>query len=171
MSDRRGPYCQQVFQPARYHPQQVVCSQSPCQRRRRRDYHHEKIRSDPLYAQVVQESRKKWRDAHPHYQQQYRERHAQAVERNRRQQHVRDQRHRLQHLVKNNLALNLRHSPAEVWLLGPAADDLVKNNLADSQLLILQPGSLPRRAPPPLVKNIPLVLSPVPAYNRSHAED
>ena len=117
-------------------------------RRRRRDYHHEKIRSDPLYAQVVQESRKKWRDAHPHYQQQYRERHAQAVERNRRQQHVRDQRHRLQHLVKNNLALNLRRSPAEVWLLGPAADDLVKNNLADSQLLILQPGSLPRRATP-----------------------
>ena len=107
-----------------------------------------KIRSDPLYAQVVQESRKKWRDAHPHYQQQYRERHAQAVERNRRQQHVRDQRHRLQHLVKNNLALNLRRSPAEVWLLGPAADDLVKNNLADSQLLILQPGSLPRRATP-----------------------
>ena len=57
MSDRRCRYCQQVFQPARYHPQQVVCSQSPCQRQRRRDYHREKIRSDPLYAQVVQESR------------------------------------------------------------------------------------------------------------------
>ena len=43
--------------------------------------------------------------------------------------------HRLQHLVKNNLALNLKHSPAEVWLLGPAADDLVKNNLAASPTL------------------------------------
>ena len=160
MSDRRCPYCQQVFQPARYHPQQVVCSQPACQRRRRRDYHHAKIRSDALYAQVVQESQKKWRDAHPHYQQQYRERHAEAVERNRRQQQVRDQRHRLQHLVKNNLALNLKHSPAEVWLLGPAADDLVKNNLADSQLLIFQPGSLPRRAPPAACKEHPSGLAP-----------
>jgi len=171
MSDRRCRYCQQVFQPARYHPQQLVCSQPSCQRQRRRDYHRAKIRSDPLYAQVVKESRKKWRDAHPHYQQQYRERHAEAVERNRQQQRVRDQRHRLQHLVKNNLALNLRRSPAEVWLLGPTADDLVKYNLADSQLLILQPVSLSRRAPPPLVKNTPLVLPPVPVYNRKHAED
>jgi len=155
MSDRRCPYCQQVFQPARYHPQQVVCSQVSCQRRRRRDYHRAKIRSDSLYAQVVQESRKKWRDAHPHYQRQYRERHPQAVERNRQQQQVRDQRRRLQHLVKNNLALNLKRSPAEVWLLGPAAGDLVKNNLADSQLLILQPGSLSRRAPPAACKEHP----------------
>ena len=147
MNGRRCRYCQHLFQPARYHPQQLVCSQAACQRQRRRDYHREKIRSDPLYAQVVQESRKKWRDAHPHYQQQYRERHPQAVERNRQQQQVRDQRQRLQHLVKNNLALNLKHSPAEVWLLGPAADDLVKNNLANSQLLILQSSSLSGRVP------------------------
>lgn len=147
MNSRRCPYCQQVFQPARYHPQQFVCSQSACQRRRRRDYHREKIGCDPLYAQVVQESRKKWRQAHPHYQQQYREGHPPAVERNRRLQQVRDQRQRLQHLVKNNLALNLKRSVAEVWLLGPAAEDLVKNNLADSQLLILQTGSLSGRLP------------------------
>jgi hypothetical protein len=87
-------------------------------------------------------------------------RHAEAVERNRRQQQVRDQRHRLQHLVKNNLALNLKRSPAEIWLLGPAADDLVKNNLADSQLLILQPVSLPRRAPPAACKEHPSGLAP-----------
>ena len=134
MSDRRCPYCQQVFQPARYHPQQVVCSQPACQRRRRRDYHHAKIRSDPLYADTVSRSRKKWRDAHPHYQQQYRERHAEAVDRNRQQQQVRDQRHRLQHLVKNNLA--------------------------DSQLLIFQPSSLPRRAPHAACKEHPSGLAP-----------
>lgn len=160
MSDRRCPYCQQVFQPARYHPQQIVCSQSSCQRRRRRDYHHAKIRSDSLCAQVVQESRKKWRDAHPHYQRQYRERHPQAVEQNRQQQQVRDQRYRLQHLVKNNLALNLKRSPAEIWLVSPAADDLVKNNLADSQLLILQPGSLWGRGPRAACKEHPSGLVP-----------
>jgi hypothetical protein len=58
------------------------------------------------------------------------------------------------------LALDLRHSPAEVWLLGPAADDLVKNNLAASQLLILQPASLSRRAPHAACKEHPSGLAP-----------
>ena len=147
MNGRRCPYCQQLFQPARYHPQQLVCSQSACQRRRRREYHREKIGSDPLYAQVVRESQKQWRDEHPHYQKQYRQTHPEAVELNRQRQHQRDQRQRLQRLVKNNLALNLKRSLAEVWLLGPAADDLVKNNLADSQLLILQTDSFSGRVP------------------------
>lgn len=142
MSHRRCRCCQQVFQPAPFHPQQLVCSQPECQRRRRREYHRRKIRLDPLYAQVVRDSQKKWRDTHPGYPKQYRKDHPQAVERNRRQQHLRDQRGHLQRLVKNNLALDLRHSSAEIWLLGPAADDLVKNNLAASQLLILQPPAL-----------------------------
>jgi hypothetical protein len=42
-------------------------------------------------------------------------------------------------LVKNNVALDLKHCAAEVWLVGPAAGDLDKNNLALSQLLIFQP--------------------------------
>ena len=138
MSDRRCRYCQRLFQPSAFHPQQAVCSQVSCQRQRLRDYHHEKIRSDPLYAQVVRESRKKWRDAHPGYQKQYWQTHPQAAERNRQRQRRRDQCHCLQNLVKNNLALDLRHSPAKAWLVGPAADDLVKNNLARSQLLIFQ---------------------------------
>ena len=87
-------------------------------------------------------SRKKWRDEHPGYQKQYWQTHPKAAERNRQQQHQRDRRRRLRHLVKNNLALDLRDSPAEVWLLGPTVDDLVKNNLARSQLLIFQPAGL-----------------------------
>lgn len=139
MNDRRCRYCQRLFQPSRFHPQQAVCSQTSCQQHRQRDYHHQKIRSDPVYAQVVQESRKKWRDAHPAYQKQYWQTHPQAAQRNRQRQRRRDQRHRLQNLVKNNLALDLKHSPTEAWLVGPAAEDLVKNNLARSQLLIFQP--------------------------------
>jgi hypothetical protein len=113
-----------------------------CQRRRRREYHHNKIRSDPLYADTVSRSRKKWREAHPGYQKQYWQTHLKAAERNRQQQRQRDRRRQLRRLVKNNLALDLRDSPAEVWLLGPTADDLVKNNLAHSQLLIFQPAGL-----------------------------
>jgi hypothetical protein len=143
MSDRRCPYCQRLFEPSRFHSQQAVCNQISCQQQRRRDYHREKIRSDHLYAQVVRESDKKWREAHPGYQKQYWKTHPQAAERNRYQQRRRDQGRRLQHLVMNNLALDLKHSPAEAWLLGPVADDLVKNNLAGSQLLIFQPVGPP----------------------------
>ena len=116
MSDRHCRYCQQVFQLSSYRPQQAVCSQVACQRRRRREYHHNKIRSDPLYADTVSRSRKKWRDAHPGYQKQYWQTHPKAAERNRQQQRQRDRRRRLRHLVKNNLALDLRDSPAEVRL-------------------------------------------------------
>lgn len=139
MRDRRCRYCQQPFRPAPFHPEQWVCSRPQCRQQQRRAYHRRKIRSDPVYAEVVRDSRRKWREAHPNYQQQYRHDHPQAVEQNREGQHLRDQRRRLGLLVKNNLALDLRHCPAEAWLLGPAATDLVKNNLAGPNLLILRP--------------------------------
>jgi hypothetical protein len=63
MNDRRCRYCQQVFQPVPYRPQQLVCSQPECQRRR--DYHRQKIASDPVYRQVCLESPRKWRQANP----------------------------------------------------------------------------------------------------------
>src|SRR5438874_12030672 len=38
-------------------------------------------------------------------------------------------RRRIRHLVRNNLALDLKHSASEIWLLGPKLHDLDKNNL------------------------------------------
>jgi hypothetical protein len=134
-------YCQQAFQPSKYRPDQAVCSQPECQRRRRRDYHREKLRSDPVYAQVIHDSQKHWCEDHPSYWKQYRERHPEVAERNRQRQLRRDQKRRIQNLAKNNLAFDLKHSAAEVWLLGPAAKDLAKNNLAFCKLFIFQdPG-------------------------------
>ena len=69
--NRRCPYCQQAFQPSPYRLQQRVCSQAECQRRRRTDYHRQKIRTDPLYAQVVRDSRKQWQTEHADYQKTY----------------------------------------------------------------------------------------------------
>jgi len=136
MNDRRCPYCQQVFQPAPYHPQERVCSRPACRRQGRRDYHRQKIASDPVYRQVRLDSPRKWRQAHPGYWKQYRQTHPQRVERNRQQQWWRDQKHRLANLANNNLALDLKHSAAEVWLLGQAARHLANNNLAPCQVLI-----------------------------------
>jgi hypothetical protein len=138
MNGRRCPYCQQVFAPAPYHPQQLVCSQSACQRQRRRDYQRQKIASDPVYRQVSRDSSQKWRRAHPGYWKQYRQRRPAQVERNRQRQQRRDQKRRLLNLANNNLAVDLKHSAAEVWLLGPATKHLANNTLATCQVMIFQ---------------------------------
>jgi hypothetical protein len=95
MKDRRCRYCRQVFQPAPYHPQQQVCGNSACQSQRRRDYHRQKIASDPVYQQVCLESPRKWRKANPDYWKKYRQKHPEQVEGNRRQQRLRDKKRRL----------------------------------------------------------------------------
>ena len=106
MNDRRCCCCQQAFQPDRYHPQQRVCSQPACQSQRRLDYHRQKIVSDPVYQQVCLESPRKWRETHPDYWRKYRQNHPEQVERNRRQQRLRDQKRRLANLANNNLAIS-----------------------------------------------------------------
>jgi hypothetical protein len=138
---RRCQYCQLAFPPSPYHPQQTVCGEADCQLHRRKDYHRHKIENDPDYAQVCRDSRKKWRDTHPGYDRQYRQAHPSTVERNRAGQRRRDQKRRLVNLAKNNLALDLKHSAAGVWLVGPGAGDLAKNNLAPLQVFIFQSDS------------------------------
>ena len=145
----RCPYCQCSFRPSVYRPQQVVCSQPECQRQRRADYHRKKLMTDPEYRQVVRESQKQWWEEHPAYQKQRRQANPKLVENNRQRQRQRDQRRRLQHLVRNNLALNLTSSASEVWLLGPKLHALDKNNLASAQVLILPSvGSAPAAGTP-----------------------
>jgi len=135
---RRCPYCLDSFQPSTYRPQQIVCSKAECQRQRRAEYHRQKLRSDPEYHQVARDSQKKWRQAHLGYDQKYRTEHPEYHRRNRQQQQLRDHKRRLRLLAKNNLALDLKRSAAEVWLLGPQAKDLAKNNLASAEVLIVQ---------------------------------
>jgi hypothetical protein len=95
---------------------------------------------------VVRDSRRKWREAHPGYQKDYRQNHPEAEARNRQQQRQRDQKRRVGALVKNTLVVDLKRSAAEVWLVGPLASDLEKNTLVSSKLLILQ---IPTAAIPP----------------------
>lgn len=131
-------YCHQPFAPSLFHPQQSICHSPECQRRRKSDYHRRKQQTDPQYRQVCEESRKKWCLNHPNYQRQYRKDHSEYVEQNLIAQKRRDQRRRARNLVKNNLAIDLKRLPAEVWLVGPDLGDLVKNNLAISQVMIFQ---------------------------------
>ena len=141
---RRCPYCNSSFLASAYRPQQIVCSKPECQRRRRSDYHRKKLATDPEYFQVVRDSQKQWWDEHPDYQKQHRQQNPKLVESNRQGQRLRDRKRRVELLVRNNVALDLKHSASEVWLLGPKVGNLDKNNLASAQVLILQSLSFSR---------------------------
>jgi len=145
MSERLCRYCNQKFETSRSHPEQVVCSAPVCQQRRRGESRRQKLVTDPEYRLVCRESARKWRADHPDYWQQYRAAKPESVERNRAQQRQRDQRQRLLGLANNNSALDLKHSAAGVWLLGPGAENLANNNLASAHVFIVQG---PRRKPP-----------------------
>ena len=133
---RKCPFCKNRFLASRYRPQQRVCGRKQCQQRRKREYHRRKLESDPDYRLTCRDSQRKWRERHPDYQRQYRLKHPEYVERNRQSQQTRDRRRRLSHLVKNTLAFPVSNLSAEVYLCQLERRDLVKNNLASSQVYI-----------------------------------
>lgn len=145
--ERLCPFCQQQFAPSRFHPEQTVCSAETCQRQRRHQNRQRRLVLDSEYRQVCRDSAQKWRAHHPGYWNGYRAAKPQSVERNRTRPQQRDLRRRLSRLANNNSALDLKSSAAGVGLLGPAARDLANNNLASTQVLILQGAT---RKPPAL---------------------
>ena len=146
MVERRCRYCERVFQPSKFQPGQSVCSGPDCQQRRRADSRRRKIASDPEYRQVCQDSSRKWRTRNPEYWRRRRENNPALVERNRRQQRVRDQKRKLRDLANNNSAFDLKHSATQVWLVGAGLEHLANNNPALAQIWVLEVLP-PRRGP------------------------
>jgi len=155
MGQRCCSFCQRLFQPSRFHPEQTVCSDQRCQQQRRTHSRRQKLALDPEYRQVCRDSARKWRAHQAGYWKQYRPAKPGSVERNRTQQRRRDLRRRLANLANNHSALDLKASVAGVWWLGPAAADLANNNLASAQVLILQGSSGKPRLPQASCKQQP----------------
>jgi len=141
------PCCGKKFSPSIYHPNQRICSKPECRRRWRNEYHRQKYRTDSEYRLICRDSNQKWRAQNAGYQHRYRQDHPAYVEKNRINQKRRDRRRQVQNLVKNNLALDLKSINADVWLAGPELGDLVKNNLAISELMIFQSVTSSRGSP------------------------
>ena len=155
---RRCPYCRKKFLPSIFHPDQRICPAAKCQQRRQSEYHRRKYHIDAEYGLVCRESDQKWRTRDPDYQRRYRQGHPAYVVHNRQAQKRRDRRRRMQNLVKNNLALDLKSVSADVWLVGSELGDLVKNNLAISEVMILQTVAVPEVHPGGSCKEHPPVL-------------
>ena len=163
MGERRCLYCQQIFQPSKFQRRQGTCGGTDCQRRRRADYHRAKIAADPEYREVCRDSPRKWRSRNPDYWKQYRQKNPTSADRNRSQQQLRDRKRRLCNLANNTSALDLKHSAAQVWLVGPGAADLANNNSAPAQIWVIE-ALPPRRTPvPPSCKQQPAGVAVDPA--------
>ena len=146
MGERRCRYCEKTFQPSKYQPQQTVCSESVCQKRRRTEYRQQKLKTDEEYRQVCRDSSRKWRSENPDYWKRYREKHPEAVAQNREKQQGRDGKQRLLDLANNTSVLDLKHSAAAVWLLNGEAADLANNNSVSGKVFVIE--ALPRRRGP-----------------------
>jgi hypothetical protein len=155
MDERRCRHCQKLFQPSKYQPHQMVYGDPACQRKRRTEYHRQKIATDPEYREVCRDSPRKWRARHPHYWKRYRSDHPATVERNRQQQQARDRTRRLRHLANNTSALDLKHSAAQVSLFGAGTAHLASNNSVPAQVWVIETLA-PRPGPvPPSCKQQP----------------
>ena len=146
MGERRCRYCEKTFQPSKYQPQQTVCSESLCQKRRRTEYRQQKLKTDEEYRQVCRDSSRKWRSENPDYWKRYREKHPEAVAQNREKQQGRDGKQRLLDLANNTSVLDLKRSAAAVWLLNGEAADLANNNSVSGKIFVIE--ALPRRQGP-----------------------
>ena len=131
------------------------CSDPECQLRRRADNRRQKIASDSEYRQVCQDSCRKRRSRHPDYWRQRRESNPAVAERNRQQQRVRDQKRRLRDLANNNSAFDLKHSAAQVWLVGSGLEQLANNNSVRAQVWVLE--AVPLRHGPQVESTCPSV--------------
>lgn len=152
MTERRCRYCQKSFQLSKFQPCQLVCGELACQRKRRTEYHRQKIASDPEYRDVCRDSPRKWRAGHPDYWARYRMEHPEAVDRNRQQQKLRDRKRHLRNLANNTSARDLKHSAAAVWLIGAGAEFLANNNLAPAQVFVIEALAPSRNPAPPSCK-------------------
>lgn len=155
MRERRCRYCQKSFRPSKFQPLQTVCGEAVCQRRRRTDYHRQKIAADPECRDVCRDSQQKWRARHPDYWQRYRTEHPDVVARNRERQKFRDRRQHLRNLANNTSALDLKHSAAAVWLVGAEGQDLANNNSALGQVWVIEALTPPRHPLPPSCQQHP----------------
>jgi len=114
MPGRLCRYCPKTFQSSKYQPAQAVCGDADCQRRRRNDYHRQKIATDPEYRQVCVDSPRKWRGRNPDYWTRYRAKNPASAEQNRARQRQRDEKCRLCRLAKNNSVLDLKRSAKDL---------------------------------------------------------
>jgi hypothetical protein len=120
----------------------MVCSSGDCQRRRRADYHCKKLKKDPLYRALCQDSQQTWLEQNPEYMKRYRADQRKAKPDRTTVDPLVIELKRLLTCVKNNLvkntsAIRVTRCAPNIWVLAPKgkADD--KNNSAPTHVIVI----------------------------------
>lgn len=122
--------CKKHFHPRPQSPKQRFCSESSCQKERRRRWQGAKRQNDPDYRENQARAQAKWAEANPSYWSDYRQRHPDYVKRNRERQRERDARRRVTSvLAKSDAWAPETGVPSGIYRLSPVTgDDLAKSD-------------------------------------------
>ena len=122
--------CKKHFHPRPQSPKQQFCSESICQKERRRRWQAGKRLNDPDYQENQARAQSKWAGANPSYWSDYRQRHPDYVKRNRERQRERDARRRVTPvLAKSDAWAPETGVPSGIYRLNRVTgDDLAKSD-------------------------------------------
>jgi len=134
--------CQLVLNPRL--KDQRYCGRSECQRARKRLWQRHKMATDADYPLNQKAAQKHWQQEHPHYWRDYRKRHPDYAEGNRRLQKQRDQRRKT--LAKMDTSSRINHVKAGTYYLLPCSVDLAKMDALAQKVTLIpesynQPGT------------------------------
>jgi hypothetical protein len=121
MEQRRCLSCRLRFRPRPQTPGQRYCGAEACQRERRRRWQRKRQQSDGDYRDNQRRAQQAWAARHREYWRDWRHRHPEYCERNRRQQRLRDGRRRPATLAKKDASTPDLRVPSGTYRLVPTA--------------------------------------------------
>lgn len=127
MKNKRCAACGKFFQPRPQVPRQCYCSDSKCQRERRRRWQQIKRQTDPDYQDNQTRAQQAWCERHSDYWREYRSSHPEYVERNLKQQHERNSNRRKTSSVKMDASGPIFRLPSGIYRIVEVVTDGIAN--------------------------------------------
>lgn len=123
MKNKRCAACDRLFRPRPQTPNQSFCSNTECQRERRRQWQRLKLQADPDYQDNQARAQRAWNKRNPDYWREYRQSHRQYVERNRAMQQQRNAKARVGQVAKMDVSDPLARPPSGFYRLSLIPDN------------------------------------------------
>ena len=122
MGNKQCIACRQPFHPRPQVPNQSYCSAPDCQRERRKQWHRQKLQTDPDYQNNQARAQKAWMQRNPNYWREYRASHPDYVERNRIRQKERNAKVTGQSIAKMDVSIPSTPLPSGIYHLSLVTD-------------------------------------------------
>lgn len=125
MKDKQCVACNQSFKPRPQTPNQSYCSKPSCQKKRKRQWQRNKLKTDPSYKENQSNSQQAWIGRNPDYWRNYRESHPDYVTHNRTMQQKRNAKTRVKKIANMDVSNPITFLPSGTYQLTLITDDKV----------------------------------------------